>query len=293
MGNGFGNVLTDDPSVTQTNTIGIPSFTLPESICGFAPIGINWNGIANMNLVGGSLAGVQGSNQGFGIEPIPNYSGAGFLEFQYKPSGITCNDPLIIRKDFQVGLPNPEPIFQQESACYAFLYVNNPQNTITYQWQVFRNGNTYYYTGQSIYFSNPSNNDEYITFQLTASNGCGETIATGSGIIPACNGPLFQGETTNVNALITKLQQPSLSISPNPATHQVTLNIKDVSPTIFNTLCDVTVLNQMGQVAVSQKLILENVLRLDINSLANGFYVVQVKGVNGLLLSQKLMVNKK
>jgi hypothetical protein len=52
-------------------------------------------------------------------------------------------------------------------------------------------------------------------------------------------------------------------------------------------------LNQIGQAVVNQKMILENTIRLDINSLANGFYVVQVKGENGLSLSQKLMVNKK
>ena len=92
---------------------------------------------------------------------------------------------------------------------------------------------------------------------------------------------------------MAKNYKPVLSISPNPATHEVTLNIKDISPIMLNTLCDVMVLNQMGQAVINQKLILENAIRLDINSLANGFYVVQVKGENGLSLSQKLIVNKK
>jgi V8-like Glu-specific endopeptidase len=290
---GFNVHLSDDPAVMQTNTVGVPSLTLPDAICGFEPLGINWNGITNMNFVSGTLVGVQGSNQGFGLEPIPNFSGVGFAELRVTPSGITCNTPLIIRKDFDVGLPSPQPIFQQDGPCYAFLYVNNPVNGVTYSWKVVKNGYTYTYTGPSIGFSNPSNNDDYLTFVLTASNGCGQTVVEGDGVVLACNGPLFQGQDNGISALMSKNYKPVLSISPNPATQEVTLNIKNISPIMLNTSCDVRVLNQMGQAVVNQKLILENAIRLDINSLANGFYVVQVKGENGLSLSQKLIVNKK
>ena len=292
--NGFDAVLTDDPSVTQTNTVGIPSLTLPDNICGFAPLNLNWNGMTNMNLLGGSLAGVQGSNQGFGIEPIPGYSGAGFLEFQFIPSGITCNDPLTIRKDFQVGFQAPQVTFEDDGGCLGWLTVN-PQQGYTYSWQITRgpNGYTHYVNGPTVYLPNFGSNYASVDYELTATNACGSSSVIGFAYVTGCNDPLFQGQNNGVNALLSKNFKPTLSISPNPATHEVTLNIKDISPVMLNTLCDVMILNQMGQVVVNQKLILENVIRLDINSLANGFYVIQVKGENGLSLSQKLIVNKK
>jgi lysyl endopeptidase len=145
--NGFGAVLTNDPAVTQTNTIGIPSLNLPDVICGFVPLTnnlVNWNGITGMGLAGGSLGGIQGSNQGFGLEPIPGYSGAGFLTLQYTPSGITCNTPLIIRKDFFVGVPAPQVSFEDDGGCFGWLSVGNTRPGDTYFWEITRNGYTYY-----------------------------------------------------------------------------------------------------------------------------------------------------
>jgi hypothetical protein len=288
--------LSDDANVTQTNTVGIPNFNLPDCISGPTPLGLNWNGVTNMNLSGGTIQGVQGSYipGQLAIEPIPNYSGSGFLEFKFKPSGIACNTPLIIRKDFEVGKPNPQAIFQQDGQCYAFLFVNNPVPGTTYQWKVIRNGYTYFYYGQSIGFSNPSDYDVYISYELTASSACGSTIVEGSGVILACNGPLFQGKgSNNMSTLKSKVYKPTLSISPNPATNDVTLNLKEINPMLVNTLCDVNIVNQMGQTVISQKLIVEDTIRLDISQLTNGFYVAQVKGENGLFLSQKLIVNRK
>jgi hypothetical protein len=128
---------------------------------------------------------------------------------------------------------------------------------------------------------------------LTVTNTCGSTTITGSGTLNGCFGPYLKGNDVSINALMSKNYKPTLSISPNPATNEVTFNIKDVNPMLLNTLCDVNIFNQMGQVVVSQKLILENAIHLNINDLANGFYVVQVKGENGLSLSQKLIVHKK
>jgi lysyl endopeptidase len=288
--------LSDDPSVTQTNTVGIPSFTLPDVICGFEPLGINWNGMTNMNLTGGTLSGVQGSSQGFGIEPMPNFSGIGFLNLHYRPSGITCNTPLIISKEFQVGPQTPQTSFIDEGGdCFGWLTVNNPLPNHTYSWKITRGPNwyTYYNTGSTVFLNNWGSNYAWISYELTTTNACGSTTVEGNGNLTGCNGPFLKGNDNGVAALLSKTYKPTLLISPTPATNEVTLNIKDMSPILMHTLCDVNIVNQMGQTVMSQKLIVENSIRLDISQLTNGFYVAQVKGENGLFLSQKLMVNKK
>jgi Secretion system C-terminal sorting domain len=293
--NGFGAVLTDDASVTQTNTVGIPTFTLPDVICGPTPIALDWNGMTNMGLTGGTHQGVQfGFNYGWQlfVEPLSGYSGNGFLNFEFRPSGITCNDPLVIRKDFQVGFQTPQVSFIEEPAeCFGWLSVGNPQPGYNYSWKITRGPSwyPYYLNGSTVFLQNWSSNSSQIFYELTATNACGSATIIGNIDMVGC-GELLEG---NANALKAKNYKPTLSISPNPATQDVTLTIKDISPIMLNTLCDVMVLNQMGQAVTNQKLILENAIRLDINNLANGFYVVQVKGENGLSLSQKLIVNRK
>jgi hypothetical protein len=288
--------LSDDPSVTQTNTIGIPGFNLPDVICGPLPLALNMNGVSNMSFVGGGIQGIDITGWLSGVQPQAGYTGPGFLEFKFKPSGITCNTPLVIRKDFQVGHQTPQVTFIEESGdCFGWLTVDNPLPGYTYSWTILRGPNwyTHYRTGSSVFLHNLGNGQAWMSYELTATNECGSSLVIGNGNLTGCSGPYLKGNDSGVAALLSKNHKPTLSISPNPATHEITLNIKDLSPTLLYTLCDVNILNQMGQVVMSQKLVLDNTLRLDINSLANGFYVAQVKGENGLFLSQKLMVNKK
>jgi Secretion system C-terminal sorting domain len=189
-------------------------------------------------------------------------------------------------------LPNPSvQIGNDWFPCENWLVASGDVND-SYQWVIHRPYYNQYFSGQNALIYN-TGNAEFFWYELTVTNACGSKTVTGSGTLNGCNGPFLKGNNAGVNALTAKNFKPILSISPNPATNEVNLNIKDISPIMLNTLCDVTILNQMGQAVVSQKLILENAIRLDINSLANGFYVVQVKGVDGLSLSQKLMVNKK
>lgn len=288
--------LSDDPSVTQTNTTGIPSFNMPDVICNPIPLNIDWNGMTNMNFAaGGSLQGVQGAYvtaTQLWIEPIPNFAGNGFINIPFKPNGITCNTPLFLRKDFLVGKPNPTVQFGNDwFPCENWLVASGTTGD-SYQWTVHRYGYNQYFSGKNALIYNYGN-PEYFWYELTVTNACGSKTVSGSGTLNGCNGPYLKGNDAGINALTVRNFKPVLSVSPNPATNEVTLNIKDVSPMMLNTLCDVMILNQMGQAVVNQKLILENAIRLDINSLVNGFYVVQVKGENGLSLSQKLMVNKK
>jgi V8-like Glu-specific endopeptidase len=291
--NGLQPSLSDDLTVTQTNTIGIPSLNLPDVICGFVPLGINWNGITNMSLSGGSIVGVQGSNQGFGLEPIPNFSGSGSIDLQLTPNGITCNAPLVIRKDFHVGNPSPPSVqFANDwFPCENWLIANGNSNN-TYQWIIHRYGYNQYFSGQNVLIQN-FNASEFFWYELTVTNSCGSTTVSGSGTLNGCNGPFLKGNDGSINALTSKIYKPTLSISPNPATNEVTLDLKEISPRLMNTLCDVNIVNQMGQTVISQKLIVENTIRLDISQLTNGFYVAQVRGENGLFLSQKLIVNRK
>jgi Secretion system C-terminal sorting domain len=295
----FGVVLTDDPLVRQTNTVGIPSFTFPDVICGPTPLSIDWNGMSNMNMQGGSLLGITGSSvvsaTQLWFQPVSNFSGSGFLSINFKPNGITCNTPLVISKDFQVGLQTPQVSFEDDGGCYGWLTVDNPLPGYTYSWKVTRGPNwyTYYSNGPTAFLQNWGSNYAWMAYELTTTNACGSTTVIGNGNLSGCNGPYLKGNDGSINALTSKVYKPTLSISPNPATSEVTLNLKEMSPILMNTLCDVNIVNQMGQTVVSQKLIVENAIRLDISQLTNGFYVAQVKGENGLFLSQKLIVNRK
>ncbi len=294
--NGFGAVLTDDPSVTQTNTVGIPSLSIPDVICGQLPLNFNLNGFADMGVTNYTSQGVQfGVNPGWQlfVEPIPGYSGNGFADFQLKPIGIACNEPLIMRKDFQVGLPNPTVTIHHWGGCETWLTASGPPS-YSYMWTVYMSDNSVRYFIDQSAMIHYYNSGEGIGYELTVTNQCGSTTVYGGGLLggEGCTAD-FKGKDAGISALKAQSFKPTLSISPNPAAQEVTLNIKDVSPMLLNTLCDVLVLNQMGQAVINQKMILENAIRLDINSLANGFYVVQVKGENSLSLSQKLIVNKK
>jgi lysyl endopeptidase len=57
--NGLQPALSDDPLVTQTNTVGIPSFNLPDIICGQTPVNVDWNGMTNMGATAATHQGVQ------------------------------------------------------------------------------------------------------------------------------------------------------------------------------------------------------------------------------------------
>ena len=118
--NGFNNVLRDDPSVTATNTIAIPSMSIPADLCANTPLTLS-NLPVNMGFTGGSITGANITGWFSGIAPQSGYNGEGHLEFQFKPNGITCNDPLIVRKDFWVGPPlTPQISFTPFVECYGF-----------------------------------------------------------------------------------------------------------------------------------------------------------------------------
>ena len=146
--------LSDDPSVLTTNTIGIPSFNIPNELCNNVPINLT-NMPPNMSLVVGSLVGANLTGWFSGIEPQQGFNGQGHFELQFTPNGITCSDPLIIRKDFWVGPPQtPQVTFMPEVECYGWLAVDNPQPTHTYNWVITRGQSTYYVSGSIVYLSN-------------------------------------------------------------------------------------------------------------------------------------------
>jgi lysyl endopeptidase len=143
--------LTDAPSVTQTNTVGIPSFTFPDVICGPTPMTIDWNGMSNMNMTGGSIQGITGSSvtsaTQLWFEPVPNFAGSGFLNVNFKPNGITCNTPLVISKNFHVGNPTTPTVQLGNDwfPCENWLVASGNVND-SYEWVIHRNyGNQYFY----------------------------------------------------------------------------------------------------------------------------------------------------
>ena len=134
-GDGLNIVLSDDPSVTTTNTMAIPVLYLPDDICGSTLLsGANFP--PDMTFAGPGIVVVGANwvvNNGINLVPQQGFNGPGFIEVHMQPFGVTCNDPLIVRKDFWVGLPlTPQVSFIPGVECYGWLSVDNPVPNTTY-----------------------------------------------------------------------------------------------------------------------------------------------------------------
>ena len=291
--NGFNNVLTDDPSVMTTNVMNIPSFGLPNDICANTPINY-LNFPSNMTLIGGSIVGVNMTGFFAGLEPQSGYHGQGHLEFHLKPNGITCNDPLIIRKDFGVGLPlTPQVTFMPEVECYGWLAVDNPQPTHTYNWVITRGQSTYYVSGPIVYLSNWGPNYSDVGYSVTASNSCGAMTASANVILTNCDGPLFTGPNSSSLAITArnKTYNWTMQLSPNPVSNDLNIALSAYDERLMHTMGEMHVVNMMGQTVYKAKQVLDNNMRLNTQNLNNGFYILEIKG-KGFSTRQRFNVSR-
>jgi lysyl endopeptidase len=265
--------LSDDPSVITTNTISIPSITIPDVLCGNQQMSIN-NIPPNMMLVGGSIVGANLTSWFQSLAPWSNYVGQGWLELHLKPIGNTCNDPLIIRKTFTVNTEAPHVQFYSNGGCSGWLSITNSNwNTgTTYNWTVYSGSSQpMYYVGPSIYRSDWGSTIDYM---VTATNACGTSIA--EDIISGCNGGGYSAKPVDENT--GKKHNWKMQLSPNPATNDLNVSLSDYNERLLHTLGDVKIFNMTGQVVYETKQVLDDNMRLNIQSLNNGFYILEVRG---------------
>jgi hypothetical protein len=284
--------LSDDPNVMQSNTISIPSLTIPDVICGNTNMTIANLPMNNLTLTGGGIQGAQLTNWFQNIEPIPGYNGPGFLELQLRPSGVTCNDPLIIRKDFWVGPPPvPDASIIENDDCRGFLSVANPEPNTSYSWKVTRGPNwyTYYLAGPTVFLHNWGPNYSWIAYELTASNSCGSFVVNGGGTLIGCGNPVSPAPD-NLRG-DSKANKWSAQLSPNPASNELNINLKEFSENKLYSMVDVKIVNMTGQIVLQTKKMLDRNMLIDIHSLTNGLYFIDIQG-EGVSMRHKFSVSK-
>ena len=272
---GFGVHLSDDPSVMTTNTIAIPYIDIPDDLCGDSPMNIlNFPYSNSFPLSGGSIEGAHLTSFFQSIAPNPGYNGVGFIELQFSPPGITCNDPLILRKTFNVGIVTPEVQLYHNWDCSGWVYVTNVIPNTTYNWVVSYGGQTYYQQGSSVYLP-PSSGSGNVYYYLEASNTCASTWVEGDRQLQGCYGPNSAKPT---DATTAKNYDWKMQLSPNPATNDLNITLSDYNERLLHTLGDVKIFNMTGQVVYQSKQVLSDNMRMNIQNLNNGFYILEVRG---------------
>lgn len=83
--------------------------------------------------------------------------------------------------------------------------------------------------------------------------------------------------------------ETSLNLYPNPATNIITISSDELSN---NKNLSVEIVNSLGAVILSQNSITENDNTINIQSLSNGIYFVQIKTDNKIMATKKLVINK-
>jgi hypothetical protein len=275
---GLGTHLSDDPSVTTTNTIAIPYLDIPDNLCYNSPMTVvNLPQISGWSLTGASIQGAHLTNWFQSIAPDVGFSGEGFLELQLKPSGITCNDPLILRKTFNVGIAKPDVFVYNYWNCDGWIYVTNVQPGTTYNWTIRRGWQTFYYQNtSSVYLPNMGSGFGNLEYAVVASNACASTYTNGTHQLQGCNGGWYSAKPVDENT--GKKHNWKMQLSPNPATNDLNVSLSDYNERQLHTLGDVKIFNMTGQVVYETKQVLEDNMRLNIQSLNNGFYILEVRG---------------
>lgn len=269
--NTIGPNLSDDPSVTTTNTIGIPYIDIPNQVCPNSPVSYI-NIPPNMQIVGSNISGAYLTNW-WTIQPEQGFNGEGFLELQLTPIGITCNDPLILRKTFNVGLAQPQVQLYHNWDCSGWVYITNVTSGTNYNWTVSYGGQTYYTQGTSVYLPQSSTGNVY--YYLEASNACNSTWIEGYRQLQGCGSPNF---AKPADANTGKKYDWKMQLSPNPATNDLNISLSDYNDRLLHTLGDVKIFNMTGQLVHQSKQILDDHMRLNIQNLNNGFYILEIRG---------------
>lgn len=80
---------------------------------------------------------------------------------------------------------------------------------------------------------------------------------------------------------------PKLTVFPNPATHQITVNLEGFN---FNNNAELQVMNTLGQVVFSKNKSINPSELIDLSAFPSGQYIVVIK-TNGQIMSRKLVKN--
>lgn len=293
----FRDGLTDDRSIVQTNLTKIPYLDLPDFICDIVPLALTnfplhpngWSFATRSFETPIQLQGVTLENWFTNVKPIPDFNGAGFIEFQLRPTKVICEEPLIIHKDFIVGKPLPIVSFSDDgNRCMGWLSVDNPLPSNTYSWRITQGNRTYYYNNrETVFLRNSSDDNLQVTYELTATNNCGATTIENSFNMVRCRGIYAKESLADVPRNIWKMQ-----ISPNPAVSELNIQLSGYDETLLSTLSDIQIINLAGQTVYKSKQLLDTTMHIDIGTLQNGFYILELKG-EGFSSRQKFSVSNK
>ena len=242
----------------------------------------NWTG----NIAQGETAvvnmpefDIQGANTlNFNVKKINNNNDAypfdNYLSIGIESAGSHPGDLY-----FQIKTASdPERFYMQLK--------NMETNEIVEEWHFDQGGHAY-----KFYVGIPSNG----CYQLSAISPNGEGCGNGLGVIKDANGEIFMQFGTNVNAFTNKFaveftcenvgveenSSSNLTVFPNPASNQIHIQGNDI--------CEVMIYNALGQIVYSKS---DNVESVDTSAFEDGLYIVNVKNINGITTSQRIVIKK-
>lgn len=178
--------------------------------------------------------------------------------------GTNCIDTDTIQVNID-PLPSANGISYVKAGSNYTFSPSGPQNANSYLW-LFSDGSSS--TNKVV---NKNVNDPNLHIRLVMYNNCGsDTITLG-----------FPLNVTSVSG------EAAISLYPNPATEQITLNISgDIE------LNDISVINAVGQVMYHNAEVKSNEMKLDVSGYTNGHYMLRVTTKDGVMLSKPFDVLK-
>lgn len=242
----------------------------------------NWTG----NLPQGETAEV--------IMPEFDIQGANTLNFNVKKIN-NHDDAYPFDNYLSIGIESAEShpgdlYFQVKSASdpdrFYMQLKNMETNEITGEWHFDQGGHAY-----KFYVSIPSNG----CYQISAISPNGDGCGNGLGVIKDANNDIFMQFGSNMNVFTNKyaveftcenagVEENSssyLTVFPNPASNQINIEGEDI--------CEVMIYNALGQIVYSKS---GNVESVDTSAFEEGLYVVNVKNINGITSSQRIVIKK-
>lgn len=242
----------------------------------------NWTG----NLPQGETAEV--------IMPEFDIQGANTLNFNVKKIN-NHDDAYPFDNYLSIGIESAEShpgdlYFQVKSASdpdrFYMQLKNMETNEITGEWHFDQGGHAY-----KFYVSIPSNG----CYQISAISPNGDGCGNGLGVIKDANNDIFMQFGSNMNVFTNKyaveftcenagVEENSssyLTVFPNPASNQINIEGEDI--------CEVMIYNALGQIVYSKS---GNVESVDTSAFEEGLYVVNVKNINGITTSQRIVIKK-
>lgn len=242
----------------------------------------NWTG----NLPQGETAEV--------IMPEFDIQGANTLNFNVKKIN-NHDDAYPFDNYLSIGIESAEShpgdlYFQVKSASdpdrFYMQLKNMETNEIAGEWHFDQGGHAY-----KFYVEIPSNG----CYQISVISPTGEGCGNGLGVIKDANNITFMqfGSSMNVftnkytveftceNAGIEENSSSYLTVFPNPASNQINIEGEDI--------CEVMIYNALGQIVYAKS---GNVDSVDTSAFEEGLYVVNVKNINGITTSQRIVIKK-